>query len=81
MAGLFGGLMDSWVGATVQLRRHCHACHADSERRVHDCGAATVRAGGWAWMTNDAVNALATLSGGIVALALRAVGVAVGAWT
>ena len=46
----------------------CPACGAFTERREHDCGASTSPAGGWRWMTNDAVNLVATLVGAATAL-------------
>ena len=64
-SGVFGAFVDSLLGATVQLRRHCPRCDRATERTVHDCGAATRATGGWAWMTNDTVNALATVAGAL----------------
>ncbi|HTK56230.1 MAG TPA: DUF92 domain-containing protein [Gemmatimonadales bacterium] len=58
--GSAGMLLDSLLGATLQGRFRCESCGVATERRVHTCGAATRRTGGVAWMTNDAVNALAT---------------------
>ncbi|MBI3790788.1 MAG: DUF92 domain-containing protein [Gemmatimonadetes bacterium] len=66
VAGFCGALVDSLLGALVQSRRRCPACDALTERRIHDCGTATVRAGGWAWMTNDSVNFLATLAAALL---------------
>jgi uncharacterized protein (TIGR00297 family) len=61
--GTFGAVVDSLIGARLQERRWCESCERQTERRVHDCGHPTVPAGGVAWMTNDAVNLLATLTG------------------
>lgn len=66
--GVAGGLADSLVGALWQERRHCPACGAATEQRVHRCGARTVAAGGVAGLDNDVVNAVATLAGGGTAL-------------
>jgi uncharacterized protein (TIGR00297 family) len=66
--GVLGGVADSLAGATVQLRRRCASCDAFTERAVHSCGAHTVRAGGASWMSNDTVNFLCTLIGGLSAL-------------
>jgi uncharacterized protein (TIGR00297 family) len=68
-AGGFGGAMaDSLLGATVQARRWCDRCDAATERVTHDCGAATRRAGGVAWLDNDAVNVVSALLGASMAL-------------
>ena len=68
--GVAGALMDTLLGATVQERRYCPACNADTERRVHNCGAATTLTHGYSWMDNDFVNLLATFVGAAVAATL-----------
>jgi len=68
--GLAGMLTDSVLGAAWQGRFRCPACDASSERRVHRCGRPTTHTGGWRWLTNDGVNALAT--GAAAGLALAA---------
>ena len=40
-------------------------CNVETERRVHGCGTMTRLAGGFAWLDNDGVNALATISGAL----------------
>lgn len=65
--GITGALADSFLGALAQERRRCPRCDALTERLVHDCGTATEHAGGFAWLDNDAVNALATGVGALAA--------------
>ena len=55
-------LLDSALGAGVQGRFHCDRCHLPSERRVHRCGKATRPVGGLSWLSNDGVNAVASLA-------------------
>lgn len=70
LVGFAGMAADSVLGAAGQGRFHCPACDAPSERRVHRCGARTVRTGGLAWLDNDGVNLAATaLAAGLAALA------------
>lgn len=67
--GLAGAFTDSLLGATVQRMNRCRACGRLVEKAAH-CGLPTERARGLAWMNNDAVNALSSAAGGIVALAV-----------
>ncbi|HMU62581.1 MAG TPA: DUF92 domain-containing protein [Gemmatimonadales bacterium] len=60
--GLGGMVLDAALGAGVQGRFRCEQCQQDSERTVHRCGRPTRFLGGWAWMSNDWVNALATIA-------------------
>ena len=71
VAGVAGSLADSLLGASVQARRHCPTCDRATERRVHDCGVVTIPAGGFSWLTNDGVNAAATVVGPLVLLLMR----------
>ena len=68
--GIAGAAIDSFAGALIQERRWCPACDLATERGIHDCGTATTRAGGLAWLDNDGVNLLATIAGAAVAAAL-----------
>jgi uncharacterized protein (TIGR00297 family) len=61
VVGTLGMLTDSVLGSVWQGRFHCPVCDGSTERRVHRCGAKTSRTGGAAWLTNDGVNAIATL--------------------
>ena len=67
--GMTGMVADSVLGATVQGRFHCPSCGMDTERRRHRCGTVTEQSGGWRWLGNDGVNALATGLAGCAAAA------------
>jgi uncharacterized protein (TIGR00297 family) len=73
LGGIFGGFGDSLLGATVQERRQCLSCGADTEQRRHICDGETVCVGGIPGLDNDAVNALATAWGGTVSALLWAI--------
>ncbi|HUF25640.1 MAG TPA: DUF92 domain-containing protein [Gemmatimonadaceae bacterium] len=66
--GVAGSLADSLLGATVQARRWCPRCGQPTERLTHDCGSATTPGGGVPWVDNDAVNALSSAVGALVAV-------------
>lgn len=66
LGGIGGSIVDSLLGATVQSRSRCEVCGRETERPVH-CGRPTVSTAGFAWLTNDGVNALCTASGAIIA--------------
>lgn len=72
VAGVAGALVDSLAGATLQGLRFCPDCSRATETKIHTCGAHTVRARGLLWITNDAVNLLATAAGALAAGALFA---------
>lgn len=70
VGGLAGALADSLLGATVQARRWCEPCATSTERLVHNCGTPTRHAAGIAGFDNDAVNAVCSGVGALVALLL-----------
>jgi uncharacterized membrane protein len=61
--GLGGMFLDAALGGAAQGRFHCPHCDQPSEWPLHRCGTRTVHVGGIRWLTNDAVNATATLAG------------------
>lgn len=69
VVGWIGMVADSALGATVQGRFVCPACAVDTERTTHRCGTRTTPAGGWRWLTNDGVNAIATGTGAMLGAA------------
>lgn len=70
VGGIAGALIDSLLGATIQSRRWCDACARETERPVHDCGAATRPLCGVSWIDNDVVNFLSGTAGGLLAAVL-----------
>lgn len=70
IGGVAGALTDSLLGATVQARRWCELCAMSTERLVHNCGTQTRHAGGLMGFDNDAVNAVCSGVGALVALLL-----------
>jgi uncharacterized protein (TIGR00297 family) len=68
LAGVLGMLVDSLLGALVQGRFECPACGRATERRRHSCGTMGVPTGGVWWISNDGVNAMATLTAALVVL-------------
>jgi uncharacterized protein (TIGR00297 family) len=70
LAGMPGMVVDSVLGATVQARRFCLDCRAETEQPVHHCGRPTQVIRGARWMDNDIVNLVATLSGAVIAAIL-----------
>lgn len=70
-SGLLGSLFDSLLGASVQGIYYCAKCETQTEKEVHSCGLRTTHHRGWRWLNNDMVNLLSSLSGALVAIALR----------
>jgi uncharacterized protein (TIGR00297 family) len=69
LAGLFGSLVDSFLGATFQKIYYCPVCKKDTERfPMHVCGSNTEYLRGWHWMNNDWVNVFCGLAGGLMML-------------
>ena len=70
VAGVFGALLDTLLGAFVQAQWSCPRCGTKTERRVHFCGANTDLVRGPAWVDNDVVNFLCTSLGAVAAVLL-----------
>lgn len=71
LAGFVGSLVDSLAGAGAQAIYRCPACDASPEVARHDgCPQKAERVWGVPGLDNDAVNWLATLTGGLVAVCL-----------
>lgn len=68
LGGLAGSLADSLLGATVQAMYASAA--GETERPMAHDGTPHPLVRGWRWMTNDMVNALSSLAGGLVAAAV-----------
>ena len=66
VGGVFGCLLDSLIGASLQARRWCTSCDTVTEQRTHACGSPTEVRGGWPWLDNDGVNAVSTLAGALM---------------
>lgn len=66
-AGFLGSLVDSLIGATVQVQRWCDSCGNRTEQRIHRCGTVTSPMSGLSWVTNDVVNGACTLTGALLA--------------
>ncbi len=65
LAGLGGSMIDSLLGATIQIQYVCSTCARQVERVEH-CGLPTRVFRGWPGVNNDAVNVLSSLAGGAI---------------
>jgi uncharacterized protein (TIGR00297 family) len=79
LAGLAGSIADSLFGATLQAVYHCPVCDQLTERQRHPCGTSTILVRGYRVITNDTVNAAATLIGAAVGAAIAQHAVAIDA--
>lgn len=64
VGGLVGAFADSLLGATVQRQYRCSICGKQVERLRH-CDSPTAADRGYAWCTNDAVNAISSIAGAL----------------
>jgi uncharacterized protein (TIGR00297 family) len=72
VAGLCGALTDSLLGATVQRIHLSRATGGETERAFDPDGTRNEHLRGWRWMSNDAVNFLASVAGATLAATLTA---------
>ncbi len=66
-SGLAGSIIDSLLGATIQLQYKCNSCGKITERKEH-CGVKSKYFRGINWVNNDVVNFLCSLSGIVIIL-------------
>ncbi|MBI4361339.1 DUF92 domain-containing protein [Candidatus Micrarchaeota archaeon] len=70
VAGFFGSVADSWLGATIQAKYECPKCGKRTEQPIHSCGTKAKLVQGFAVIDNDSVNFLASIAGGFMAYVL-----------
>ncbi len=64
-AGLFGSIIDSYIGATIQAQYKCPNCSKITEKKIHCQDYETDLISGTKFIDNDVVNGLCALSGGL----------------
>ncbi len=62
IAGFLSSIVDSLLGATVQIQYQCPVCQKITEKTVHCNGTSTTPVRGHRWINNDMVNFLSTVS-------------------
>lgn len=71
-AGVFGSIVDSLIGATIQGIYWCPKCEKETEKHpLHSCGTITELTRGKKWITNDWVNLICTGSAIVLALVIK----------
>lgn len=60
LLGWLGELLDSLVGATLQKKFYCPSCSVLTDKEIHGCGSPAKAAGGFACITNEVTNIIAT---------------------
>jgi uncharacterized protein (TIGR00297 family) len=72
LSGLFGGFVDSFLGATLQAQYKCNVCSKTTEKKFH-CENFTSLIRGKRWVNNDFVNFVCTSAGALSGLVLMIV--------
>lgn len=71
LSGFGGSLIDSLLGASLQVVYFCPHCEKETEKHpLHSCGQRTMYQRGWKWLNNDVVNLACTMFAAIFALIL-----------
>lgn len=63
LSGVMASMIDSLLGATVQVQYRCPRCDKITEKKIHCDGAVTHYYKGYKWINNDMVNIFCALSG------------------
>jgi uncharacterized protein (TIGR00297 family) len=63
VGGVFAGLVDSFLGATVQAQFQCPSCLKITEKKKHCDNIKTDFYKGFGWINNDVVNGFCAMSG------------------
>jgi uncharacterized protein (TIGR00297 family) len=69
--GWLGEVIDSLVGATLQVKYYCPRCNTLTDKRIHKCGSETIHVSGYSYITNEVTNIIATSIVSIAAIALE----------
>ena len=67
-SGFFASLIDSLLGATLQLQYRCTICHKQTEKKIHCDDKKTAIISGVSWFNNDVVNFCNTIAGALFAV-------------
>jgi len=59
--GWLGEIIDSIIGATLQVKYYCTNCNKISDKKIHRCGAKTVYLSGIKFITNEVTNIISGL--------------------
>lgn len=65
VSGFAGSIIDSILGATLQLQHECNICKKITERKIH-CGVKTNYYQGFYWIDNDVVNFIVSLAAPLI---------------
>ena len=66
-SGFIAEKIDSFLGATIQVKYWCPKCRKETDKRIHKCGTKTKYLSGLKFVNNELVNLISTLAGALIA--------------